>query len=202
MRDYYNNRAEAWERLALVGVRPVAGDKVFGDKVTEAIEEFIYAKDLPPEAIEKIAAIRERIVAEKVKPGVFDIKFGRGGLIEIEFICQILHMTHHKKDEARRTADPFTITTIRRAKKEGWLDRKKCAALEKAYMVYRSIEDALRMDRAQSVNVAPTTGHGLVRIARRAAIPGVGPERFVETVKDNMAEVRAIYETFISQQSA
>lgn len=202
MRDYYKTRAEAWERLALVGVRPIAGDKVFGDKVMETVEKFIYDSPLSPSATKKIAAIREKIVEEKVKPGVIDIKFGRGGLIEIEFICQILHMTHHKIDSGRRIADPFTITIISRAKKDGWLGGKECATLEKAYIIYRSIEDALRMDKAQSVNVAPQEGHKLVRIARRAAIAGVGPERFVETIKETMPKVRAIYEIFMSQRSA
>ena len=202
MVEYYKTRAEAWERLALVGVRPVAGDETLAKKVMDAIDKFVYGTPLTGAEIDRIANIRERIIAEKVRKGACDIKFGRGGLIEIEFICQILTMENRDVATSWQKDKPFTIATLELAKKNKWLDRATCVSLEKAYNIYRSIEDALRMDKTQSVNVAPKEGPELTRIARRAAIPEVGPERFVETLDETMLFVRSTYEAFMKERGA
>jgi glutamate-ammonia-ligase adenylyltransferase len=200
MDSYYRDRGEAWERLALVGVRPIAGDHLFGKKVMGRIDQFLIDPPLTPAAYNKIALIRDRIIREKVKPGALDIKFGRGGLIEIEFICQFLAMELPEGRSGRNDETPFTMTMLGRAKKEGWLPKEDATALEQAYLVYRAVEDALRLDTEKSVNVSPQKGAQLNRIALRANLAGVGPERFVETVNQTRETVREIYDRYIDQR--
>lgn len=196
MEEYYRTRADAWERLALVGSRPIAGDVGLGARVMETITEFVTSPPLRHYESAKIASIRERIADEKVKPGSVDIKFGRGGLIEIEFICQWLTLERDGGWDMSPDGEPFTIYTLSRAKREKLLSADHVLELERAYDFYRAIEDALRMDKERAVNAIPSDAQTLRRLARSVNAPGVGPERLVEVVKETMTKVRAIYMEF------
>lgn len=197
--SYYMNRGEVWERLALVGARPVAGDEQCNAKVIDLLNRFVHRAPLTPDEFERIGAIRERVVGEKVKAGKIDIKFGTGGLIEIEFIVQILLMEHPERPLP--TDRGVTFATLETALREKWLPRDRVATLKAAYIVYRSVEDALRLDRVKPVNTVPTEGADMIRTARRAALVGVGPDRFVATIKATRANVREIYDTFMAERS-
>lgn len=200
MLEYYKNRGQVWERIALVGARPVTGDEEFSARVMEAVYDFITNPPLREDESKKIADIRERIAREKVKRGAIDIKFGRGGLIEIEFICQWLLLEKGLAREAAFGERPLTISTLERARREGWLSKKDADKLIEAYTLYRGIEDAVRMDREQAVNTVPQAGIELRRVARSAGAQGVGPERFLDVVKERMEEARGVYLEFIKER--
>ena len=201
MDEYYRTRADAWERLALVGSRPIAGDVNLGMRVMETITEFVTSPPLRHYESAKIASIRERIADEKVRPGSVDIKFGKGGLIEIEFICQWLTLESEGGWDMSPDGEPFTTYTLARARREKLLSHTHVQELERAYDFYRAIEDALRMDKERAVNVIPTDAQALRRLARSVNAPGVGPERFVEAVKETMGKVRAIYMEFVTARA-
>lgn len=201
MNEYYGARADSWERLALVGSRPIAGDADLGARVMEAITEFVTTPPLRHYESAKIATIRERIADEKVKPGAVDIKFGRGGLIEIEFICQWLNLEKPGGWDLSPDGEPFTVAALARAKREGSLPLAQVAELERTYDFYRAIEDSLRMDRERAVNVIPTEPLALRRLARSVNAPGIGPDGFIKTVKEAMAGVRKIYLEFVTARA-
>lgn len=198
MRDYYQKRGQAWERLALVGARPIAGDEEFSAKVMETIDTFIYIPPPGPKEMSAVARIRERIADEKVKPGAVDIKFGRGGLIEIEFICQWLKMEKTGGDHPDRVvAGPFTYNMLNLAAKKGWISSDVSKRLVKGYLLYRSCEDVLRMNREQAVNIIPKSGLDLSRTAKRVNVPGVGPDNFIDFVKGAMKDIREVFIEFV-----
>ncbi len=195
MDDYYTNRGQAWERLALVGARAVAGDEQFGKKVLNRLSRFVTEVPLTPREIASIAGIREKIATQKVKQGAIDIKFGKGGLIEIEFICQLLAMN----SAADCSVDgPFTISALENARKSKWLDTKTVVELSTAYRFYRSIEDTLRMDREQSVNTIPKDDKILLRRLARSVETKGGGGHLVDQVKQTMDMVREHYLKFIA----
>ncbi|MGK7346347.1 MAG: bifunctional [glutamate--ammonia ligase]-adenylyl-L-tyrosine phosphorylase/[glutamate--ammonia-ligase] adenylyltransferase [Candidatus Nitrospinota bacterium M3_3B_026] len=201
MAAYYKNRAQPWERLALVGARPISGDDGLADSVMETIGAFITTPPLTPEEAAGIAAIRERIAKEKTKSGALDIKFGKGGLIEIEFICQWL-LLENGLPSGFPGEDPLTIATIQAARGEGWLGEEDAAELERSYIFYRAIEDALRMDAERAVSVAPTSISALRRVARSVAEAGVGPDRFLDATRERMEAVRDIYLRFVGARKS
>ncbi|MBI4667434.1 MAG: bifunctional [glutamate--ammonia ligase]-adenylyl-L-tyrosine phosphorylase/[glutamate--ammonia-ligase] adenylyltransferase [Nitrospinae bacterium] len=199
--EYYGGKADAWERLALVGARPIAGDEAVGAMVMETMDRFITHPPLTPQESARIAEIRERIADEKVRTGAVDIKFGRGGLIEIEFILQWLALEEPSLGSPPEKEEPFTMSTLARARARKIISAQDTVELEKAYVLYRSLEDALRMDREQALNVIPLDVAALRRLARMVALPGVGPERLLGEVKETMAKVRAVYLDFVSQRA-
>jgi glutamate-ammonia-ligase adenylyltransferase len=197
MIDYYDNRGQVWERLALVGARSITGDEKFGMKVMAALTSFIESSKVPglkPADSEKIMAIRERIANERVKPGVLDIKFGRGGLMEIEFICQWLAM---ENSESPKGDKPFTISILKTARKKRWLEKDVADDLIKAYLFYRSLEDTLRMDKEKAVNVIPVSDAILLnRLSRAIEEATGGGKKLIEDIKETMRKVQDIYLKF------
>lgn len=196
MKDYYKNRGQEWERIALVGARQMAGDETFGDKVMQALRSFIFAGPFSVTSAKKLAYIRERVADEKVKVGTTDIKFGRGGMMDIEFICQWLKIEKETADSVQDSNGSFTFSVLSEIKEKEWLPLETASELEKNYHLYRAIEEALRMDRGKSVSVIPKPSLELKRMVRKVGEKGVGPDRFIQLVKETMKRTRAIYRDF------
>ena len=97
----------AWERQALLRARCCAGDRALGARVIEVAHEAAYERGAAPAAeVHHLRGRMERELARE-QPGRFDLKLGRGGLLDVEFAIQWLQM-RHGQDPAVRTPDTFS----------------------------------------------------------------------------------------------
>jgi glutamate-ammonia-ligase adenylyltransferase len=89
-REYLRDRGETWERMALTKARSVAGNRALAAKVHALINEFVYERPFGQEHIAEMNAIRARMEYElgKESQHVWDLKLGRGGLVDIEFMVE------------------------------------------------------------------------------------------------------------------
>jgi glutamate-ammonia-ligase adenylyltransferase len=88
--NYQNQHAWTWEHQALVRARVVAGDPRV-DARFEAIRREILAQRRDPQKLRaEVVEMREKMRSslDKSKPGLFDLKQGRGGIVDIEFMVQ------------------------------------------------------------------------------------------------------------------
>jgi glutamate-ammonia-ligase adenylyltransferase len=86
---YYLTHGREWERYALIKARPVAGDIKDGRDLLEILRPFVYRKYLDFGAFEALRSMKQRIKRELLRrKSSGDIKQGRGGIREIEFIVQ------------------------------------------------------------------------------------------------------------------
>jgi glutamate-ammonia-ligase adenylyltransferase len=86
---YYLTHGREWERYALIKARPVAGDIEDGRNLLEILRPFVYRKYLDFGAFEALRSMKQRIDRELLrKNSTGDLKRGRGGIREIEFIVQ------------------------------------------------------------------------------------------------------------------
>src|SRR6185369_2861291 len=94
--DYYEGWGDTWERGALAKARPVAGDLALGREFLRALEPFIYRRHLDYDTVEDLRSMKDRIDAEHLlqKPGTRNVKLGRGGIRELEFVVQVLQLIH------------------------------------------------------------------------------------------------------------
>ncbi len=91
--QYYQVHGRDWERYALIKARTVAGDRDAGDRLLGQLRPFVYRKYLDYGAIQSIRDMKQMIDREvRRKHGEGDIKLGRGGIREIEFIVQSLQL--------------------------------------------------------------------------------------------------------------
>ena len=94
--NYYAQWGQTWERMMLIKARPVAGDAALGAEFVEMVQPFRYPRSLSQRTLREVAAVKKRIEKEIVKAGELErnVKLGRGGIREIEFIVQTLQILH------------------------------------------------------------------------------------------------------------
>ena len=105
--EYYQRWAQAWERLALLRARPVAGNEDLGARFTSLIEQVRYpGGGLPEPQVRELRRMKARVEDERMPRGVDPadhLKLGRGGLADVEWTVQLLQLRHAGAIPALRT---------------------------------------------------------------------------------------------------
>src|SRR5262249_39672001 len=109
---YYREWADPWERQTLTRARLVGGDPRLGRAVRHEIRALVYGAEAAPPDLEEMRALRGRMQKElgKETPGRLHVKFGRGGLVDVEFITQAVQMTQGRRHPSIRS--PHTMTAL------------------------------------------------------------------------------------------
>jgi glutamate-ammonia-ligase adenylyltransferase len=169
---YFAPNGPAWpyERQALVKLRPVAGDEIFGRELIELRDRLIYV-DQPIDPL-PMQALRERQVRQLVQAGTFNAKLSPGGLVDIEYLVQTLQLQYGHSSPALRT--PSTEEALQALCQAGHLARGDVEQLQTAYRFLRRLIDALRMVRgnAQDLTVPPRHTEEFEFLSRRLDYAG------------------------------
>jgi glutamate-ammonia-ligase adenylyltransferase len=154
----------AWERQALLRARVAAGDRELGARMIKVAEVAAYERGAPPVA--EMHRMRLRMQSELAKEGTgrFDLKLGRGGLLDVEFVTQWLQMTHGH-DRSLRTTD--TSEALDALEGGGFLPRRHYETLREAYRFLRRLEQRIHIQRGVGGAVLDLEGTGVTHVARR-----------------------------------
>ena len=110
---YFLTHGREWERYALIKARPVAGDIASGMELLGSLRPFIYRKYLDFGAFESIRSMKTLIDRELAKKSLTgNVKLGRGGIREIEFIIQSHQLIYGGRNAALRTASLLSLIHI------------------------------------------------------------------------------------------
>ena len=140
---YHATEAWTWERMALTRARVVAGPPGLRRKVEAAIRAALLRPDAAEKAIPDAVAMRARMLRDLPPDGPWDVKLGRGGLVEVEFIAQALQLAH-----ARRHPGVLATTTriaLRNLADAGVLPAAEAQALIAAERLWRTVSGLLRL---------------------------------------------------------
>ena len=178
--NYYDNTAEVWERQALTRARVVAGDtEVLGNRFLEIAHAFCYAEPLTSEEIAEIVRTRKRKEAQatrqtsstrrrgrgKTQTPIANVKSGYGGLVDIEFVVQILQLVHGGDAASVRVQN--TLLAVERLHDIGVLTEAQRDGLSEAYLFLRRVENALRIVHDRALDALPKNRAELAQLARR-----------------------------------
>ena len=177
--NYYNNTAEVWERQALTRARVVAGDmEILGNRFLEIAHAFCYADPLTAEEIAEIVRTRKRKEAQatrrtstrrrgrgKTQTPIANVKSGYGGLVDIEFVVQILQLVHGGEAPSVRVQN--TLLAVERLHDIGVLTEAQRDGLSEAYLFLRRVENALRIVHDRALDALPKNRAELAQLARR-----------------------------------
>jgi glutamate-ammonia-ligase adenylyltransferase len=166
-RRYFAPDGPAWayERQALVKLRPIAGNPGLGQEIVALRDQFVYTGE--PFDVTAMRAMRERQVRHLVTGGTFNAKFSPGGLVDAEYLVQGLQITHGHHNPTLR------LTNIREAmaalSDAGILSPDDYTRLRKAHTFLRWLMDGLRMVRgnAEDSTVPPYDSEAFAFLARR-----------------------------------
>ena len=199
---YLRNRAEIWERMAWTRRRPAGGDAALGTRVQETVDRFVYGPWTPdiPAYARHVRSRIERELAREASGDHLDLKRGRGGLADIDFLLQVLQI----REGAGR--EQFRVRRHAGAPRDAARDRLPCGpgrrdTLRDAYGFLRELETVLRIYTNAGGGAIPTDPAALEPIARRLREAASG-EELLARYREVTAEVRAIYEAGMDRLEA
>lgn len=165
--EYYYYRASPWHRLALLKARVVAGDRQSGNQFIESLTPFLWRQNLDYRALDELAEIKQKInlehpalraerkwrdpIADEIAG--FNVKLGRGGIREIEFIANALQLVWGGKHYSLRTAN--TLQALQALAAQQHLDQTLADQLSDSYQFLRKLENAIQMSGNQHTHLVP-----------------------------------------------
>ncbi|MBI5827446.1 MAG: bifunctional [glutamate--ammonia ligase]-adenylyl-L-tyrosine phosphorylase/[glutamate--ammonia-ligase] adenylyltransferase [Deltaproteobacteria bacterium] len=191
---YHREKTQVWERQAFTKARPVAGDLALGFEALKGLEDILYSKPLVADDVDEMLRIRKRMELEIAKEGPdrYNIKTGRGGLVDIEFLAQALQLKYGMEKKGLRTL--YTLKALWRLFKEGLLPEDEYLFLKEAHLFYRLLEMQLRIVRDRPEGYLIRGSEELSTLARRTGYSG--KEAAEALLKDYLrysGKVREIY---------
>jgi glutamate-ammonia-ligase adenylyltransferase len=143
---YYTHHARLWELQALLKARPITGDNYMKRSFMSMRKKILLARGggITVSEIKKMCErISKELSRESLAAGAYDIKRGKGGIGELEFIVQYLQMKHCRSHPELLVQN--TIDAIRRINRAGILKDCDADMLSETYVFYRNIETMLRL---------------------------------------------------------
>ncbi|HEX6549291.1 MAG TPA: bifunctional [glutamate--ammonia ligase]-adenylyl-L-tyrosine phosphorylase/[glutamate--ammonia-ligase] adenylyltransferase, partial [Gammaproteobacteria bacterium] len=164
LETYYQNHGREWERYALIKARPVAGDLARGEALLESLRPFVYRRYLDFNAFESLREMKRLIDQEVTRRGLDDnIKLGRGGIREIEFVGQVFQLIRGGREVQLR--ERSILAVLRYLGEAGYIKPQEAGDLAAAYEFLRRVENRLQMVRDQQTHDLPRDELDRVRLA-------------------------------------
>jgi glutamate-ammonia-ligase adenylyltransferase len=163
---YYAQWGQTWERMMLIKARPVAGDAELGAEFLEMIQPFRYPRFVGGGMFRDVTSMKARLENEVVKAGELErnVKLGRGGIREVEFIVQTLQLLHAGRMPFLQGAG--TIPILEKLASYRLLSAEDAKSLGAAYLFLRDVEHRLQMEAGRQTHTIPTARPARERLAR------------------------------------
>lgn len=175
--NYYSQWGQTWERMMLIKARCVAGDASLAGEFLEMIQPFRYPRFVGEGTLREIAAMKQRIENEVVRAGELDrnVKLGRGGIREIEFVVQAQQVLHAGRNPFLQGAQ--TLPLLQKLAQYNLLAEPTTRQLAAAYCFLRDVEHRLQMEGNLQTHTIPTGRAAQERLARLMGFGDAKPSR-------------------------
>lgn len=196
-------RAATWERLALLRARFAAGDPSVGAEAERIAAVAAYRDEGQPHDVARhVHHLRERMERElaREREGRYDLKLGRGGLVDVEFAVQVLQLRHGGDPRVRTTETRVAIDALEEI---GALDADQADALREGYDFLRRLEQRLRVLHGDGSHLIEERAAGLLPLARRMGIRGRAPAaELMGEYRATTERIRHTYEEVVVRVAA
>ncbi|MEI8070802.1 MAG: bifunctional [glutamate--ammonia ligase]-adenylyl-L-tyrosine phosphorylase/[glutamate--ammonia-ligase] adenylyltransferase [Planctomycetota bacterium] len=179
--------AAVWERLALMKARVVIGSPAATKRTMEIVAAATFDRAWPTADTE---AIRQMRYCMEEGAGKTNLKRGPGGLVDIEFVVQMLQLVHGGKEPALRT--PETLAGLIALHNAGHLSDQQFHFFGHAYRTLRAIEGRLRLLDTVARHDFPTRPEEQRCLAHLLGYDN--PDRLVDDVQSLTSQTRSQFE--------
>ncbi|MFV1921444.1 MAG: bifunctional [glutamate--ammonia ligase]-adenylyl-L-tyrosine phosphorylase/[glutamate--ammonia-ligase] adenylyltransferase [Methylotenera sp.] len=162
---YYQNNGREWERYAWIKGREITG----GSLVSSLLKPFVYRKYLDYGAFASMRDLKVQIQREvnvrnaQTSGGQDNIKLGRGGIREIEFIAQVFQLIRGGQEPDLQIRP--TLEVLHLIKVKHLLSDEIVNQLSEAYVFLRNLEHRLMYVEDAQTQDLPKTVEAQSRIA-------------------------------------
>ncbi|MDO3378620.1 bifunctional [glutamate--ammonia ligase]-adenylyl-L-tyrosine phosphorylase/[glutamate--ammonia-ligase] adenylyltransferase [Geoalkalibacter halelectricus] len=200
---YHEANAALWERQALTKARVITGPRDFARRLEDICLRQVYERPVPPQLKTEIYRLRSRMETEiaRERADHFNIKTGRGGMVDVEFLAQYLQLLHGGAHHELRIANTtHLLGALHRLK---FLDSADFQALGSGYVFLRRLENKLRLVHDQSINDLSGERAYLVKLARRLGYPERplrADQAFLADYRRVTEDIRGVFQRFLGPE--
>ena len=194
-REYHASAAWTWEQMSLTRARVVCGDAETARTAAAEIRAILTRVRNPQSLLEDVAGMRDRIAAEYPPGDPFELKYARGGLVDLEFIAQYLQLLHaHEHPEVLAGGTAACFEALAEA---GLLEDEEARFLAAAVRMQRTIQALLRLtwNQEHPVREAPEPLRGKLA----AALECVDFGELEGKLRDTQEQAFDLYQRFIGR---
>ncbi len=150
--DYHRKEAQIWERQALTKARVVLGNDLLASQLGDVIRQAVYGSTIDDDGRREIRRLRKRMEDELARETAdsYNIKSGRGGMVDVEFAVQYLQLRNGCRHPELRTTS--TIIALKEIGTLGLVPESCADAMLSGYKFLRKLENRLRIIHDYSVN--------------------------------------------------
>jgi len=203
--EYHHKLADIWERQALTKARVVLGEQKLADQLNQAILRTVYSTCFNDDGRKEIHRLRMRMENELAREsaGSYNIKTGRGGTVDVEFIVQYLQLRYGCCHEELQTNGTFAaLKAIRTIK---LIPDEMAETLYTGFKFLRRLENRLRIIHDHSVSGLGGTKSYMNKLALRMGYdsklknPGAN---LISDYEEVTANIRDCYDQVLGEKAA
>ena len=154
-RTYLEDRAELWEKQALLKARSLSSpnelEMLFDDLRQSVLAQIAKKKGW----LDRILLMKKKMENERTDERTKgkDLKIGKGGLIDLEFLIQAAQLRFHAEHHDSAVANSFAA--IEEFKKFEALNGREIGVLSRNYTFLRTLELAIRLNSESNRFILP-----------------------------------------------
>ncbi len=185
---YYDFQGRTWERQALIKAQPIAGDLSLGQELLGKLQDWIFRISMSRSDISGIKALKRKIERRAVREGEesTNVKTGRGGIRDIEFVIQFMQLLNGAAIKSLRT--PNTLTAIACLERSGCLTTTEATLLAQNYCWLRTLEHRLQIMYDLQTHTLPDSKIELEKIALRMGYGAASGQTPLSQFQQHLAE--------------
>lgn len=197
LETYYQEQGRDWERYAMVKARLV--DTTLPLKLRKAVDAmiipFVFRRYVDFSVIESLRGMKALIEREiELNPRLDDIKRGKGGIREIEFVVQSAQIIRGGRLPQLRVQSTLAALTL--LKHHKLLER--CEALRQIYLFFRQLENLLQVRGDLQTHTLPEDEDSLLLLATLMRFEDV--PSFAKRLEQYQRIVTQIFLSFLGKQ--
>lgn len=140
---YQRENAWTWEHMALTRARVITGPPPLRRRLTETITAVLTSPRDPERLLRDVASMRARIDTAHHTEDVWEVKYMRGGMVDIQFIAQYLLLRHAA--DRPEIVEQNTTGALAWLGDTGLLDLSMARELIAAMKLWRRIQGFIRL---------------------------------------------------------
>jgi len=190
--EYHKKSAMVWEKQALLRSSVINENSPIAGEFQRIKNNALFECKLNKEGVHEIYDMRFRI--EKEKGGKYEdnnIKAGFGGLLDIEFIAQMLQLMYGCRDE--KFQQPNTHDALHAFKVAGIIKDRDFNSLHKGYLFFRHLENLVRIYENSDTSKIPSSEELRSKIAGFYGYGNSDPEELMAEYNNIRRAVRAAF---------
>ncbi len=191
--EFHSAERETWERQMMTRCRVIHDPGNLTAVALEQVSDYVYKNYDENLVRQDVLSMRARVQNELGCPaGKFEIKRGKGGIMDIDFISHFLQLCHGYKHHELKTTS--TRDALSKLKDLGLLSQQVCYELLKAYDFLKTVEGVLRVADMKNISAFSREARDLKVLSRAMGFrndkSGKQAEAFLEKYRDITNNVR------------